>query len=561
MDAMTTQTPHYQGYIDERSTHHVKGWLRDLNDASRRLAYEVVLPGEVGERVLAFGVADAHSDVLVQVGVGDGRYAFTALFLAPLSAVERDSVFVRPAGSEHRLELAPALRTDPPGAGGPFQGFVDERSVRHVTGWVRDLSDAARRVAIEVVLPGEAGGETVLAHVIADQPSDVLRQIGVGDGAHSFFLLFGTQLSEAERDRVFVRVCGAAHVLELSPQLSSRFEPIHYVAMDIVNNCNLRCPFCVYDYADTKKTYAMSEETFRSALRLIPFVTDGNFWLSCLHEAALHPRLTEFIGMVPREYRHKLFFTTNLAKRQPRSYFEALANSGMSHINVSLESLDPPVYEKMRKGARFPIFMENWAQLLEVFAATAGAPRIRYNLMAYRSNLKEMPELIRTLLAEKLAWQVEVRSTFDMPQIPAAFREEEYLSSAEWAWLNEALQGFSQDKVLLLLPPGGKGYDLEDRAAAAAKRALARQHEVDAPDEAVLRPAAPDTAADENRQEWEISEGPVSRPFNLRIMWDGTLTVASEPVQNPGEPPRQKIYFASNINELEDPLAALLALS
>ncbi len=181
--------------------------------------------------------------------------------------------------------------------------------------------------------------------------------------------------------------------------------------------------------------------------------------------------------------------------------------------------------------------------------------------MAYRSNLKEMPELIRALLAEKLAWQVEVRNTFDMPQIPAAFREEEYLSSAEWAWLNEALQGFSQDKALLLLPPGGKGYDLEDRAAAAAKRALARPHEVDAPDEAVLRPTAPDTAADENRQEWEISEGPVSRPFNLRIMWDGTLTVASEPVQNPGEPPRQKIYFASNINELEDPLATLLALS
>ncbi|WP_221246554.1 radical SAM protein [Acidocella aromatica] len=558
MDAMTTHAPHYQGYLDERSTHHVKGWLRDLNDASSRLVYEVVLPGEAGERVLASGTADAYSDVLVQVGVGDGGYAFTAFFPAPLSMDERDGVFVRPAGSQHRLELAPALRTDPPGVGGPFQGYVDERSVRHVTGWVRDLSDAARRVSIEVVLPDEAGGEAVLAHVSANQPNDVLRQIGVGDGEYGFFVLFGTQLSEAERDRVFVRVRGAAHVLEFSPQLSARFEPIHHVAMDIVNNCNLRCPFCVYDYTDTKKTYAMSEETFRSVLRLIPFVTDGNFWLSCLHEATLHPRLTEFIAMVPREYRHKLFFTTNLAKRQPRAYFEALAQSGMSHINVSLESLDPPVYEKMRKGARFPIFMENWAQLLDVFSTTPQAPGIRYNVMAYRSNFREIPELIRILREQKRAWQVEIRNTFDGPQIASAFRDEEFLSSAEWAELAEALRGYHPDEVILLLPPGGKGYDPEDRAAALA---LAPRQAAEAPDDADLLPASTEVPAGESQQEWEIAEGPVPRPFNLRVAWDGTLNVYSERVRNPGEPPRHENYFVVNINELEDPVAALLALS
>jgi wyosine [tRNA(Phe)-imidazoG37] synthetase (radical SAM superfamily) len=508
--------------------------------------------------VLVSGTADAYSDVLVQVGVGDGGYAFTAFFPAPLSVAERDSVFVRPAGSQHRLELAPALRTDPPGIGGPFQGYVDACSVHHITGWVRDLSDAARRLTIEVVLPDEAGGETVLTRVQADQPNDVLHQLGVGDGAYGFFVLFGRQLSEAERERIFVRVHGAAHVLESSPQLSTRFEPIHHIAMDIVNNCNLRCPFCVYDYTDTKKTHVMSEETFRSVLRLIPFVTDGNFWLSCLHEATLHPRLTEFIAMVPREYRHKLFFTTNLAKRQPRAYFEVLAQSGMSHINVSLESLNPPVYEKMRKGARFPIFMENWAQLLEVFAATPQAPRIRYNVMAYRSNLREIPGLIRILREQKQAWQVEIRNTFDGPQIASAFRDEEFLSSAEWAELAEALSGYSPDEVILLLPPGGKGYDPEEREAAARLPPIAGRH-TEAPDEAALLPAP--AAADENRREWEIVSGPVPRPFNLRIAWDGTLNVYSERIRQPGEPPRHENYFVANVNALEDPLASLLALA
>ena len=50
MQAMDNEAAHYQGYVDERSTHHVKGWLRDLNDAARRLDYEVVLPQGAGER-------------------------------------------------------------------------------------------------------------------------------------------------------------------------------------------------------------------------------------------------------------------------------------------------------------------------------------------------------------------------------------------------------------------------------------------------------------------------------------------------------------------------------
>ena len=137
MDGVTGLAPHYQGYVDERSTAHVKGWLRDLNDAAARLEYEVVLPGRWRERVLAKGRADAFSEILVQIGVGDGRYAFEARFETPLTEAERDKLYVRPKGTRRQLELAPALRTAPLGQG-PYQGFLDECSLRHVSGWVRD---------------------------------------------------------------------------------------------------------------------------------------------------------------------------------------------------------------------------------------------------------------------------------------------------------------------------------------------------------------------------------------------------------------------------------------
>jgi hypothetical protein len=199
---------------------------------------------------------------------------------------------------------------------GPFQGYIDERSTHHVAGWVRNLSDPAERVDFEVVLP-RPDGERVIHSGRADSFSHVLVQVGVGDGFYSFYVLFQTPLSEPERDRLFVRPAGTSHRLELAPALRTEFEPISHVALDIVNNCNLRCPFCVYDYGSTRATKFMSDETFEAALRLIPYVTDGNFWLSCLHEATLHPRLLDFIAKVPVEYRRKLFYTTNLAKRMP----------------------------------------------------------------------------------------------------------------------------------------------------------------------------------------------------------------------------------------------------
>jgi hypothetical protein len=520
----------YQGYLDERSTQHVRGWLRDLDDPAARLAFEVVLPGPAGERVLHAGIADAYSDVLVQVGVGDGRYAFDVTFTAALSLDERDAVFVRPAGSRHRLELAPALRTEPPGSP-VYQGYVDARSIAHAAGWVRDLADPARRVEIEIVLP-KPGGERVLARLIADQFNETVAQVGVGDGTYAFFARF-EPVSPAERDRIFVRPAGSAQTLELAPALSTEFTPIHHVAMDIVNNCNLRCPFCVYDYEHTNRTMFMSDATFEAALRLIPYVTDGNFWLSCLHEATLHPKLPEFIARVPREYRRKLFFTTNLAKRMPESYFTALATSGMSHINISVESLDPVVYERMRKGARFGIFSENWARLLAIFAGQPGAPRIRYNMMAYRSNLLEIKQLCTHLLGQKSGWQVEIRNTFDEPHIAQRFRDFEYLTTAEWAWLAAELKGFPPEQVILLLPPNGEGHD---------------------------RYAPPAPPQPKSEIVPEVAPGPVPRPFNLRISWDGTLNVYAELPREPGESPSHANYLISNINALEDPLAALFAL-
>jgi hypothetical protein len=74
--------------------------------------------------------------------------------------------------------------------------------------------------------------------------------------------------------------------------------------------------------------------------------------------------------------------------------------------------------------------------------------------MAYRSNLRELPDLVKYLLEEREAAQVELRYTFDEPHIPADFKRSEFLEPADWMWLQNELRDYSAQQVLLNLPPG-----------------------------------------------------------------------------------------------------------
>jgi sulfatase maturation enzyme AslB (radical SAM superfamily) len=500
--------PLIQGYIDERATTHVSGWMRDLRDPAARLTYEVVLNLPEGGRIIARGLADRLDPVLLKLSVGDAKYGFHVTFANPLTPRERDHLIVRPIPSGEPLELAPQV-----------QGYVDERSTEHVAGWLRNRSDTVERLHYEVILPG-LDGERVLGRGVADTFNPVLEKLSVGDAHYGFRVLFPVSLRDDERDKIEVRPAGTRTPLELAPALRTVFEPISHVAMDIVNNCNLRCPFCVFDYAGTRTTRVMPEATFDAALRLIPYVSDGNFWLSCLHEATMHPALTRFIERVPRQWRHKIMFTTNLARPMPDAWFTMLADSGLHHINISLESLVPALYERMRKGARWRIFSANWDKLIAAFRAGSAPPRLRYNIMAYRSNLSEIPELVRTLRQERLASQVEIRHTFDVAHIPGEFRDNEFLDAGGWAWLSGQLSQYSRDDVLLIPPPVSH----------------------------VNVTAAPDVSS---AQETERVARKVPHPLNIRMEWDGKLIVYGEWTGPDGMPEHEQ-FVVTNIHHLRD---------
>jgi MoaA/NifB/PqqE/SkfB family radical SAM enzyme len=235
---------------------------------------------------------------------------------------------------------------------------------------------------------------------------------------------------------------------------------IDYIAADIVNNCNLRCPFCLVDYGQVHNTQLMDAPTFKALVRMAPAVPDGGFWLSCLHEPTLHPRLAEYLSWIPVDQRRKFWFTTNLARPLPDALIEALAHSGLHHINVSLDTFDEQLFAVLRKHGRVAVFRDNLDRLVEAFRRTPGAPPLRYITMAFRSNQHEIPDLVRWMNDVGMAWQIEIRYTFNTLNIAEEFKWAHYLRGDEWDVLRARLEALPYDNYELGEPP--PGYDKED---------------------------------------------------------------------------------------------------
>lgn len=406
-----------------------------------------------------------------------------------------------------------------------YSGEVLERSERHIAGWVFNPGEPGARLPFEVRLGGEH-----LLEGRADKFWWGLAGAGFGDGRHGFWARFPRRLSPGDAARVSVWAGDVPQPLPLSPGHGRHYEPILHVAMDIVDNCNLRCPFCLYDYADTRTTHFMQRETLEAALRFLPYTRDGEFWFSCLHEPTLHPRIQEFVDLVPPELRRKLFYTTNLAKRMPAAYFDWLANDRLHHFNVSIESRDPALYERMRKGARFRNFQENWDMLTDALGRAEKPTRVRYIAMAYKSNLRELPELAKYLLTERRGWQVEIRDTYDVPHLAPGFREAEFLDMAEWDWLEDSLADLPSGAIALVRPP----------------RVAPRP-----PDAGVTHsPAPPPAAAAPDR---DGGHGSMMGPVMFRLSYDGTLKVVGIDASSASGAQLEQTLLTTNIRDIADP--------
>lgn len=395
-----------------------------------------------------------------------------------------------------------------------YGGRLDAVSEDEVAGWAWAGTRRSERVDVEILVGG-----AVRATVRADGFRQDLLQAGIGDGRHGFVHRFAKGVLALGENEVRVRIAGRPTDLPGSPTTVHVPEPIEYFAGDIVDNCNLRCPFCLVDYENVRVTNRMTEETFRKWIELMPLVRDGAFYISCLHEPTLHPRLFDFIEMIPADLRRKVFFTTNLCKPLKDHQIEVLARSRLHHVNVSMDTLQAGLFEVLRKGGRLRIFMDNLTRLVAAFRASEAAPQLRFITMAYRSNMDELPGLVSRAFAEFHAGRHEVRYTYNVRHIAQAFRDEHFLSREDWRTLEASLAALPHP-IDVVTPPDDYG------------KVHARSVNYwEMPDEDGFPATVPD------------------RPIALRGAWNGEVRLR-----------KREQHFSVNVNILQDPASVFAAL-
>ena len=139
-----------------------------------------------------------------------------------------------------------------------------------------------------------------------------------------------------------------------------------YFEIETVNACNARCPMCTIDDWD-RRDGLMADDLFlkiateigehKDAVKRVQLFRDG--------EPLLDKKLAARTAMMKGVCVKKIGISTNAALLTP-SKSRDLLEAGMDEVILSIDSLVPEVYEKIRPPLKFDVVMHNILEFIRI---------------------------------------------------------------------------------------------------------------------------------------------------------------------------------------------------
>jgi MoaA/NifB/PqqE/SkfB family radical SAM enzyme len=164
------------------------------------------------------------------------------------------------------------------------------------------------------------------------------------------------------------------------------------MAIDISGTCNLRCEMCVLHESFLKKGM-MSFDTFHKLagqITQIPFIRLSN---NC--EPMLNPNMARMIALL-KSSNSKVFveLTTN-GTLLSNELSEALIDSTLDRLQVSLDGATKQTFEKIRSGADFDKVVANVENLIYLKQKrNSNLPVLEIVFVAMKSNIQELKDVV-----------------------------------------------------------------------------------------------------------------------------------------------------------------------
>ncbi|MHB8575250.1 MAG: radical SAM protein [Dehalococcoidia bacterium] len=163
--------------------------------------------------------------------------------------------------------------------------------------------------------------------------------------------------------------------------------------LEVTNRCNLRCRTCPQYFGMPEPSADLTMEHFHAVVRQFPRL--NRVVLHGIGEPLLNPHLPEMIVHLKRRGAYVLFNSNGLLLRD-RKHLE-LIESGLDELRISIDSASPETYKRVRGVNGFDRILGNLKRMLAVKAERGSlTPKVSLWMTGLKSNVRELPELVRT---------------------------------------------------------------------------------------------------------------------------------------------------------------------
>jgi len=169
-----------------------------------------------------------------------------------------------------------------------------------------------------------------------------------------------------------------------------------HLLVELTKACNLRCLHCAVsspEYVGESLPWSFFEKVLPTLRRLRPSVE-----LSGHGESLVYKRFFEAFAAVV-EAGCQVGFTTNATLLTPELSERMLAHAGpggWAHVTVSIDAAERELFERLRRGARFPTIVANLEALRDAKRCRGlEHPVVAFNTVLMRDNLGQLPGIVR----------------------------------------------------------------------------------------------------------------------------------------------------------------------
>lgn len=191
--------------------------------------------------------------------------------------------------------------------------------------------------------------------------------------------------------RTLIRESAVGHFgTKLYYQLMMRMQRLpRFYTLEFTNHCNMHCVMCKNALIEKEKRCFLDPAIAEKLVKELDEV--GNCWLMLVKQgdALLHPQFDEILSILRSgRHQHTIILTTNgLALNKQRR--QAILDTNVDYVNVSIDSLDPDTYKKIRGVPLAPV-LKNLNGLLREAKEQGKDVKVSVNMVVVSSNRDEI---------------------------------------------------------------------------------------------------------------------------------------------------------------------------